>query len=130
MQRLISSLCGNLPDFEFSKLRHARDQRDPDAPNLGELELSACDRAGKLKGNRVRASASDLLRQSFDISGKCKSCGDAVRQTVAVGIPARSFLASVERGPVLFRALRRFAAICLSVAMVKRVVLLLGLLFA
>ena len=80
--------------FELAKLRHSRDQRDPDAPDLGELELSACYGAGDLKGNRVHAAASDLLRQGFNMFGEFGGYGDAGRQTVSVGIPARPFLTS------------------------------------
>jgi hypothetical protein len=34
------------------------------------------DRAGNFKGYRVRAAASDLLRQSFNMFGECSSSGD------------------------------------------------------
>ena len=51
--------------------------------------------------------------------GEFGGCGDAGGKTVSVGIPARPSLASARARSRTFSRICRFAAICLSVAMVK-----------
>src|SRR5262249_9725613 len=94
--------------FELAKLRQPHDQRDLSPPDLNEIELSARDGAGDLKGSSVRSVAGDLLRQSFNVLDEYGGCGDAVRKTMSIGIPARPFLAGARTGS---RTLSRIAPV-------------------
>jgi hypothetical protein len=79
-----------------AKFRHSGDQRNLDAPDLGALKLSARDRASDLKGNCVGSGPSDLSCQSFNLFGVYGACGDAGREIMSVGIPARPSLAGAR----------------------------------
>jgi hypothetical protein len=85
----------------------------------GEIHLALSSSARLLESGLVFAVARDFAGKLVHLFCKCRVRADAARQPVAVRVPARSiFFPASERGPVLFCALRLFAAICRSVATV------------
>jgi hypothetical protein len=67
----------------------------------------------------VLSIASNLARESFDLSGERRTWDEAGGQAMLVGVAAGSCLPARERGPMLLPALRRLAAICRSVTMAQ-----------
>src|SRR5262245_57809361 len=99
----------------FQRTR-ALDQGDLGPPYAREVKLCLRGGAGVLDLDCVLASAGDFTGETVQLLYKCRARGDAQAQAVAVGIAAPRFFPAQDRGPVLLRALRRFAAICRSLA--------------
>jgi hypothetical protein len=83
----------------------------------------------RLEARSIRATLTRLTRPSSSSASAAVRAYSRVmaslvrpailRQAMAVGVSADAFFPPLERGPVLLAALRRFAAICRLLAMVK-----------
>jgi len=110
---------GELRRIELSQRRRALNQGNLGPPHPREVKLSLRDNAGALEHDCILAVAGDLRT-------RVSSCFATAALEVMLEVrPWRwalrlaRFLPAPERGPVLLCALRRLAAICRSLAMVR-----------